>query len=70
MSAGKIGVYCNLSNTAGSNSLVGETDDVYQVYETDMESVLKRHRIQRRGTLWLRNEGRHFNWVLDLELGA
>ena len=33
MSAGKIGVYCNLSNTAGSNSLVGETDDIYQVYE-------------------------------------
>ena len=45
----KIGVYCNCCNATGSNSLVGETDDVYQMYYTDMESISKRHRIQRRG---------------------
>ena len=28
----KIGVYCNCCNAIGSNSLVGETDDVYQMY--------------------------------------
>lgn len=58
-------MYTNKNFTLSSNTLVGETDSVYKVHETDMTVQTEDTKLRRDLHFWISSGERQFNWALD-----